>query len=323
MKKLKTMVTTIAVSVAACISALSASAFFTTETTSWEDYKQLDDKGMFTSDCRSIYLTPNDRLVSVFKFEDMFAFLLNENVSADDAYDDILGIIEDYFPNNNFNSDYDSEDENSAYISTGICDGNIYYSISSDCEKTQEYAESIMQRLNEKELISAFYDCGQIGFEQEIRGDYPNVYISEVIEKEAVEQYINENNIGCTLQFAAASESAYGLDTYILCPAEEITTEENFEIAVELYEEFGIVPLYEILETSTTVFGINSLETIVISGDANGDNELNVSDCAFIARTLAKRETIDVTTNPAADYNNDGKVTVSDAATIARELAEK
>jgi len=62
---------------------------------------------------------------------------------------------------------------------------------------------------------------------------------------------------------------------------------------------------------------------LTLLGDANGDNELNVSDCAFIARALAKRETIDIALNPAADYNNDGKVTVSDAATIARELAKK
>ncbi|MBQ8435851.1 MAG: dockerin type I repeat-containing protein [Oscillospiraceae bacterium] len=323
MKKIKTMIKAISILVAACVSTLSATAFFTTETTSWENYKQLDDKGMFTSDCRSIYLTPNDRLVSVFKFEDMFAFLLNENVSADDAYDDILGIIEDYFPNNNFNSDYDSEDENSAYISTGICDGNIYYSISSDCENTQEYSESIMQKLNEKELISAFYDCGQVGFEQEIHENYPNAYLAEDVDKEAVEQYINENNIDCTLQFVEASEIWYSLDSYVLCPAEEITTEENFELAVELYEAFEIIPMYSFLDKNTTVFGKNSLETTVLYGDANGDNELNISDAAFIARTLARRETIDVTTNPAADYNNDGKVTVSDAATIARDLAKK
>ena len=60
----------------------------------------------------------------------------------------------------------------------------------------------------------------------------------------------------------------------------------------------------------------------IVVGDANNDSKLTVSDAAFIARTLAKRETIDVKTNPAADFNGDGKVTVSDAAAIARELAK-
>lgn len=56
-------------------------------------------------------------------------------------------------------------------------------------------------------------------------------------------------------------------------------------------------------------------------GDANGDGKLTVSDAAYIARTLAKGQKIDVAENPAADFNGDGKVNVSDAASIARILA--
>jgi len=61
---------------------------------------------------------------------------------------------------------------------------------------------------------------------------------------------------------------------------------------------------------------------VIIVGDANGDDELSISDAAFIARTLAKREIIDIKKNPTADYNGDGKITVSDAAAIARFLAK-
>lgn len=56
-------------------------------------------------------------------------------------------------------------------------------------------------------------------------------------------------------------------------------------------------------------------------GDANCDDTFNVSDAAFIARTLAKGQTISFEENPFADFNWDNKVTVSDAAAIARELA--
>jgi len=66
----------------------------------------------------------------------------------------------------------------------------------------------------------------------------------------------------------------------------------------------------------------DSVVTARPAGDANDDGKLTVSDAAFIARTLAKRETIDVETNPYADYNKDGKVSVSDAAAIARMLAK-
>lgn len=80
----------------------------------------------------------------------------------------------------------------------------------------------------------------------------------------------------------------------------------------------------------TTAFSVSALnntqstisaESYYIVGDANEDNKLTVSDAAFIARSLAKREFIDVDKVPSADYNRDGKVTVSDAAGIARFCA--
>jgi len=75
--------------------------------------------------------------------------------------------------------------------------------------------------------------------------------------------------------------------------------------------------------TATTVTTTTETGTTRPKGDANNDGKMTVSDAAFIARTLAKRLTIDALENPYADYNNDGKVTVADAAGIARELAKK
>ncbi len=66
----------------------------------------------------------------------------------------------------------------------------------------------------------------------------------------------------------------------------------------------------------------DSVVTARPAGDANNDSKMTVSDAAFIARTLAKREVINVDENPYADYNGDGKVTVADAAAIARKLAK-
>ena len=57
----------------------------------------------------------------------------------------------------------------------------------------------------------------------------------------------------------------------------------------------------------------------MVSGDANGDNFLNVQDCVFIAKALAK---IKGDTLPeSADYNKDGKKNVIDAMEIAKDLA--
>ncbi len=57
------------------------------------------------------------------------------------------------------------------------------------------------------------------------------------------------------------------------------------------------------------------------SGDANGDIEVNVRDCSFIAMKIAsgKTESLPI----SADFNGDGKVNVRDAAAIASYLATK
>lgn len=63
-----------------------------------------------------------------------------------------------------------------------------------------------------------------------------------------------------------------------------------------------------------------------LRGDANHDDKVNVRDCAYIARELAKmgdEKTISYETNPAADYNLDKTVNIRDAAALARDLANK
>ena len=65
---------------------------------------------------------------------------------------------------------------------------------------------------------------------------------------------------------------------------------------------------------------VEEFDSTVKVGDANGDGAVTVSDCAQIARKLAKQ---DKSFSKWVDYNVDGKVTVSDAATIARDLAKK
>ena len=54
-------------------------------------------------------------------------------------------------------------------------------------------------------------------------------------------------------------------------------------------------------------------------GDANGDGELNVRDCAFIASMLAQGKA--KLLSKEADFNGDGQVNVRDAAAIAKFLA--
>ncbi len=73
--------------------------------------------------------------------------------------------------------------------------------------------------------------------------------------------------------------------------------------------------------TSTSITTVVTDVPKIVLGDADGNNELNVRDCAAIASALAsgKGEELPGT----ADYNRDGKKDVRDAAAISKDLARK
>ena len=173
--------------------------------------------------------------------------------------------------------------------------------------------ESLMNELKNMGYVYVFYSPGSIKHVFRYFGDFEYLNISNDDQRDALLKYIDKNLPNYSLT-----------DENYLVPDSSLTIQERFDVVQQIYENVGVKPIFSSLDSDygEVANGINLLEDFLI-GDANGDNELNVSDCAFIARTLAKRETIDVTVNPAADYNNDGKVTVSDAATIARDLAKK
>ncbi len=80
----------------------------------------------------------------------------------------------------------------------------------------------------------------------------------------------------------------------------------------------GVSPEYNYAYSGTEKAEI--FDSTVKVGDANGDSELNVRDCAEIAGKLSKS---DNTLSKWVDYNLDQKVNVRDAAAIASFLAKK
>lgn len=61
---------------------------------------------------------------------------------------------------------------------------------------------------------------------------------------------------------------------------------------------------------------------MVLVGDSNQDNKIDIIDAAYIAKKIAQRK---VNTLPVenADYNEDNKVNIVDAADIARDIARR
>ena len=77
----------------------------------------------------------------------------------------------------------------------------------------------------------------------------------------------------------------------------------------------------EIFYGNGGVFPVSTVSTVEdVIGDANGDNEVTVRDCAVIASALATGKADKLSSS--ADFNKDGEVNVRDAAAISRTLAK-
>jgi len=166
---------------------------------------------------------------------------------------------------------------------------------------------------------------GRLCFHQLYLGNMPNIEIESFFDNHTIDEvneFLAENDFKAHYE-EKTLESDQSIKYKTLVYDEGSTEEEVMQVVFALNEKYGLQIYYHQYSLMYPSYADETVTPEILSGDANGDNELNVSDCAFIARTLAKRETIDIALNPAADYNNDGKVTVSDAATIARELAKK
>ncbi|MBE6846084.1 MAG: hypothetical protein E7508_10385 [Ruminococcus sp.] len=312
---------------------------FSVAASSLDDYIPIDDKGMFYSDNGNYQMYyPKERSserIYIYKMIPQlneFKFVLSDDVSYEEVNDRIVQIIEKYYPENNLNTDDESQIyDDIAYISSETySSGATYYTVSfsskiiNDSEderviEAKKNSKAIMYKLYAENLISEFYDIGEV-YQVDYYDSYQYFPYYDPVDIELIKKFIEENNLACTME---TGMDIYDPESYSLVPSEEMSFEEYFSVAADLYEATGEKPDMMTRDIYVEMCDENSLETMSPIGDANGDNELNVSDCAFIARKLAKRETIEIALNPAADYNNDGKVTVSDAATIARELAKK
>ncbi|MBQ3565797.1 MAG: hypothetical protein IJA12_01335, partial [Oscillospiraceae bacterium] len=99
-----------------------------------------------------------------------------------------------------------------------------------------------------------------------------------------------------------------------------VTTTETTVSTSESGTETSVSTSESGAETSVSESTTTTGSTVAVPGDANGDNELTVRDCAAIARALATGKVADLPLS--ADFNGDGEITVRDAAAIARVLAE-
>lgn len=304
-----------------------------------ENYTVFDDKGMlwvshhseregYKIICDGAYFSVASPLYNEFKF------ILREDVSSEET-DRVNEIFSGFFDFTPYTETYDNLITYSAVYCKEI--------ISPDDERMKEVKEKtklLMQQLNDENLISAFYDVGEIHEVSMLMG-FEKLQYKTKADAELANNYIEENNLD------------YVIKNGCLVSNNETTLEERFLAAIDIYEATGAaIEGYYIAEDSNLIYGKNTLEdlssettsitstttsettTTTVSttvttqltemtkpaGDADGDNEITVRDAAFIAAALAQGKNNELIEN--ADFNGDGNINVRDAAAIARVMAE-
>lgn len=277
-------------------------------------------------------------------FYDRFEFVLKDN-NYEAVKEHLLEIILEYYPVSYVQieveglSIYGGKDENISFTIGDIHSSNCGEAVgrvifapnnsTSVSDENKEKMKAIMQKLNEENLISKFYEAGQIS-----RGSMYYVddfgksnfyeYLAEGIDVKALQTYIDENNLNCIMQ-PYVNEDDYML-YYRLVPNKEMEFDEYFNIVTNIYENLNYKPGISFIDTNTYYYETNSLEMVsseseIILGDVNGSGNVDVRDVSFIAGKIAGGKAAELPNS--ADYNKDSKVNVRDAAAIARDLAKK
>ncbi len=227
----------------------------------------------------------------------------------------------------------DSLGEKIAYEEEFVAYLNKAYTLTEDCAITHVYnavgneyvtgvnnrryfVESIIPGTNKKarkfEEITFYW--GTSDEDEYAYGflNYDDIFGGDYVANE-INAYLEEKNLNAHVVTVEKGGS----------PAKKVvhyddTSEENIVATfLAINEKFGAeVIAYPNAMEFADIFYDDS----ILVGDANGDDELNVRDCAFIASKLADNDTESI--SKTADYNTDGRIDVRDAAAIAKSLAQ-
>ncbi|MBR3447833.1 MAG: dockerin type I repeat-containing protein [Oscillospiraceae bacterium] len=269
--------------------------------------------------------------------EDKLQYVLRSDIDRTAAEQKAEEIVQKYFP------------EKRPYE---CAKGTYLLTERDEALRTEERADSLMHELAEAGLISAFYTWGETAEYKEIDHGFLTVYDADgyIREREqeegktydwaAIEAWVRKHHPECEFVSIADKDSELGkkLDIsywyhellwgntfYAVIPPEDISFADHFALAMELYEQFGLSPCAwpTSLESEPgQMFGKNSL---AVTGDANLDCSVDVSDAVLAARFAAEDREAVITDQGKenADVNGDGSVTADDTELILKKIAKK
>lgn len=281
-KKICSIALTLAITATTAISSSityaldNVSVYHFPEWTEFSENNAIDDKGMMA---KTDYYKRED--YKMFYINEMFyranpafrclTFVLNEDVNNEEADKRIKEIFDEFYPENNLNDTYEdiiSPDYNKndkAFLSSKTVKGVTTYCVcvahktvsSIDDErvvKAKQYSKDFMNKLNEENLISEFYDFGEV-YEVDNWGKGPDFRYGIDVDIEKVNEYISENNINCTIENVND-------DYYEMKFNDDTDKLEQFLIAADIYEATSIgIDSWYFIEPAPVLIGIkNTLE---------------------------------------------------------------
>ncbi|MCM1528574.1 MAG: dockerin type I repeat-containing protein [Alistipes sp.] len=192
-------------------------------------------------------------------------------------------------------------------------DGTPYYSVvgSGNNEDNDMISVAACRRLKEQELISGYTIAKNychlenitfhsfLSYDRSLHGDQFDEIAAYVIEKGVGE--LDENG------------------DVRACPG--VTSAEQLETALEVYEKFGVCPVSFRLETPNQVASGVTIDLYnAIEGDANDDGKVDIADATLILQYIGNPDKYQLT--PQGEYNADvdcsGGVTALDALEVQR-----
>ncbi|MGN0614156.1 MAG: dockerin type I domain-containing protein [Porcipelethomonas sp.] len=240
-----------------------------------------------------------------------YDFTMNYVLSADET-------------NSALTADYFGLPDNYSVNLADSSDTSITYSVEVETqEELDKLYEASIQLLENGTIVNAFkqftyeYGClDQYMAKITLKGNDDN------FDLHSVEGLENFEIVQSEREPKTFTVSGYGEEQY-----RSLKLAESAAAEIENIESFSITMLVcalmhnpETVRTYLVYDGTEEPPADVLPGDANGDGELSVRDCSYIAKMISAGRSGELT--QAADYNSDGIVNVRDAASLSQYLSK-
>ncbi|MCR4759523.1 MAG: hypothetical protein K5705_04540 [Oscillospiraceae bacterium] len=196
---------------------------------------------------------------------------------------------------------------------------------------TPDEIDAVRDRFCKAGLIDGFYYPGEVAYISGLRYDRTSLLtyaLAEQVDTEAVQNWLDGTHPGCTVKTLEANpEDGFpegNVPGYRIETEAELTFEEQFRIAVEIWQNFDIKPYEEYLHIFDPLKAvhINSLEQY---GDLNLDGETDVTDAVMMAKFISGDSTLqicDTGLKNAMRYSRDNTLDADDLTLLLQFICK-